>query len=88
VVADTDGDARLAIVAPAEADVGATVTLEAEADGVDEWAWLMPDGTVYANDQSVQLRSRSAGAAEVSLVGTSEAGERLEVVHTLDLVDP
>lgn len=86
-VAATAGGARLAIVGPDEATVGDPVTFEAEAEGVEEWAWFMPDGTVYANDPSVQLRARSGGGAEIALVGTSEAGDRLEVVHTLDLTD-
>lgn len=86
-VADTAGDARLAVVGPAEAGVGTTVTFEAEADGLDEWAWLMPDGTVYANAPDVELRTQSAGEAEITLVGTTADGERLEVVHTLEVAD-
>jgi len=86
-VADTAGDARIAIVGPGEAGVGDTVTFDAEADGVAEWAWLMPDGTVYANDPRVQIRTQSVGTAEITLVGTTADGERLEVVHTLELAD-
>jgi hypothetical protein len=48
---------------------------------------LMPDGAVYANEPSVQLRTRSAGTAEIALVGTAESGDRLEVVHELHLAD-
>ena len=87
-VPDRAGDAALAIVGPAQADVGATVTFEVTADGVDHWAWLMPDGTVYADRPSVQLRTRSAGTAQVVVVGVADSGERLEAVHDLRLVEP
>jgi hypothetical protein len=87
VATDTTGDARLVLTGPGEATVGDTVTFEASAEGMDEWAWLMPDGTVYANEPSVQLRTRSAGTAEIALVGTADSGDRLEVVHELRLVE-
>lgn len=84
---DTAGAARLTLVGPDEADVGDTVTFEASAEDVAGWVWLMPDGTVYTNEASVQLRTRSAGLAEVTLVGVADSGEHLEVVHELRLVD-
>lgn len=87
-VTDRAGDARLAIVGPARAEVGDTVTFEATADGVKDWAWIMPDGTVYAGRASVQLTTRSAGTAPVTLTGLTDSGERLEVVHDLELTDP
>jgi hypothetical protein len=85
--ADSSGEARLALTGPEEAAVGDTVTFEVDVEGLDEWAWLMPDGTVYANEPSVQLRTRSAGIAEIALLGTAPSGERLEVVHELHLVE-
>jgi serine/threonine protein kinase len=87
-VTDRAGDASLALTGPARAEVGATVTFEAHAEGVDHWAWLMPDGTVYADRASVQIRSRSAGVAPVSLVAVADSGERLEVDHDLRLTGP
>jgi hypothetical protein len=87
-VTDRAGDASLALSGPAQADVGATVGFEAHAEGVDHWAWLMPDGTVYADRASVQIRSRSAGVAPISLVAVTDSGERLEVDHDLRLIEP
>ena len=84
---DSAGSARLTLVGPTQADVGLTVTFEATAEDVVGWVWLMPDGTVYANEPSVQLRTRSTGTAEVTLLGVADSGERLEVVHELRLVD-
>jgi hypothetical protein len=87
-VSDRAGDASIAVVGPARADVGTTVTFTAEVDGVDHWAWLMPDGAVYADRSSVQLGTRSAGVAEVTLVAVAASGEQLEVRHELRLVEP
>lgn len=87
-VADRVGDARLSIAGPTRADVGTTVTLEVTAEGVDHWAWLMPDGTIYTDRPSVQLRTSSAGTAQVVVVAVAASGERLEDVHDLRLVEP
>jgi tRNA A-37 threonylcarbamoyl transferase component Bud32 len=84
-VTDHAGSARLSLSGPTEARVGATVTLTAAAHGVDHWAWLMPDGAVYADRPTVQLRTRSAGVAQVTVVATTASGERLEATHQLRL---
>jgi eukaryotic-like serine/threonine-protein kinase len=81
-VADVAGDSRLALRGPRRAEVGDTVTLEARVEGMDDWAWWMPDGTLYPDETEVQLRISSAGTAEVTLLGTADSGERLEVTHT------
>jgi tRNA A-37 threonylcarbamoyl transferase component Bud32 len=87
-VSDRAGEARIAVVAPARAEVGDTVTFTADADGVDHWAWLMPDGAVYADRPEVRLGTSSAGVARVTLVAVTGAGDRLEVHHDLRLVEP
>ena len=85
--ADSAGEARLVLVGPEQAPVGEVVTLEAEATGVEHWVWVMPDGTVYVDEPSVQLRTQSAGTATVTLTGVAESGGRLEVVYELRLVE-
>jgi hypothetical protein len=64
------------------------VTFTADADGVDHWAWLMPDGAVYVDRSGVQLGTSSAGTARVTLVAVTAAGDRLEVHHDLRVVEP
>lgn len=80
---DEAGEARLTLVGPDDANVGDTVPFEAQADAVDEWAWFMPDGTIYPNQASVQLTASSEGTAEVVLIGVADSGELLQVVHRL-----
>jgi tRNA A-37 threonylcarbamoyl transferase component Bud32 len=87
-VTDRAGDASLTLVGDAQAEVGDTVTFTAEADGPDHWAWLMPDGAVYADRASVQVNTRSAGTAPVTLVAVTPSGERLEVRHDLRVTEP
>jgi hypothetical protein len=82
-VTDRAGGSRLSLTGPADAEVGDTVTFEATAEGLDHWAWLMPDGTVAADEDRVQLHTSSAGVAELVLVGVAESGEQLEVRHRL-----
>ena len=84
---DPAGEAQLALVGEGEATVGETVSFSADAQHVDQWVWLMPDGTVYTDRPTVQLRSTSAGRAPVTLLGTADSGERLEVVHELHVVE-
>jgi eukaryotic-like serine/threonine-protein kinase len=79
----TAGAARLAIIGPAEARAGETVTFDAEQRDVDGWVWLMPDGTITPDAAQVQLRTQSSGVARITLIGSSSAGDRLEAVHDL-----
>jgi hypothetical protein len=81
------GAARLAIVGPAEVAAGEPARFAAEERDVDEWVWLMPDGTITPDAAQVQLRTQSAGIARVTLIGVSTAGDRLEVVHDLVVTD-
>jgi eukaryotic-like serine/threonine-protein kinase len=87
-VTDRAGEAVITLVGRPEADAGDTVTFTAEVDGVDHWAWLMPDGAVYVDRPSVQMSTRSAGVATVTLVAVAPSGERLEARHELHLVEP
>lgn len=86
-VTDRSGDAVLSLIGPARAEVGDTVAFRVEAEGVDHWAWLMPDGAVYADRAGVELSTRSAGEARVRLVAVAPSGERLEVRHDLRIVE-
>lgn len=86
-VVDRVGDARITLTGPSRAPVGDVVTFEARAEGVDHWAWLMPDSTVYADRASVQLGSSSPGVAPVVLVAQTPGGERLEVTHEVRFVE-
>ena len=85
---DRDGEAVITLVGRPEAEAGDTVTFTAEVDGVDHWAWLMPDGAVYVDRPSVQMSTRSAGVATVTLVAVAPSGERLEARHEVRLVEP
>ena len=86
-VTDTAGHARLALAGPREATVGTTVTFEATARDVEEWVWLMPDGHAYVDTPTAEIRTQSAGVAEITLTGVTESGERLEVVGELHVTD-
>ena len=86
-VVDRVGGSELTLTGPARAPVGEVVTFEAGAEGVDHWAWLMPDGTVYADRASVQLDSSSPGVAPVVLVAQTPDGQRLEVTHEVRFVE-
>jgi hypothetical protein len=77
------GAARLAIIGPAAVQAGETATFAAEERDVDDWVWLMPDGTITPDAAQVQLRTQSSGVARITLIGTSSAGDRLEAVHDL-----
>jgi serine/threonine protein kinase len=79
----TVGAARLAIIGPAEVQAGEAATFAAEHRDVDDWVWLMPDGTITPDAAEVQLRTQSSGVARVTLIGTSGTGDRLEAVHDL-----
>jgi eukaryotic-like serine/threonine-protein kinase len=85
---DGDGDARLALVGPAQVEVGETAAFTATVDGVEHWAWLMPDGAVYADRDAVQLSTTSAGTARITLTAMTPDGDRLEVRHDLRIVEP
>ena len=80
-VTDQVGDVTLTLSGPERAPVGDVVTFEATADGLDHWAWVMPDGTVYADRASVQLNGSTPGVATVVLTARTPDGERLEVAH-------
>lgn len=81
------GDAQLTLVGPEEAPVGTTVSFEANAEGVDRWVWLMPDGQIYLDSPTAEVRTQSPGVARITLLGTTDSGERLEVVHELRVSD-
>jgi eukaryotic-like serine/threonine-protein kinase len=86
-VVDQVGDARLRLTGPERATVGDVVTFEVAAEVVEHWAWVMPDGTVYADRASVQLGSSSPGVAPVVVVARAPGGERLEVTHEVRFVE-
>jgi tRNA A-37 threonylcarbamoyl transferase component Bud32 len=84
----TSGDAELTLVGPPRVEVGETAAFTATGDGVDHWAWLMPDGAVYADRAGVQLETASAGTARVTVTAVTPDGEQLEVRHDLRIVEP
>jgi eukaryotic-like serine/threonine-protein kinase len=86
-VTETAGDARLTLAGPREATVGTTVTFEATTRDVEEWVWLMPDGHISVDTPTAEIRTQSAGVAEITLLGVTESGERLEVVGELHVTD-
>jgi eukaryotic-like serine/threonine-protein kinase len=81
-----DGDARVAIIGPAEVTVGDVATFEADTRDVEDWVWLLPDRSVRTGEPQVQLRTRSRGIARITLLGVSSGGDRVEVVHDLRVV--
>jgi eukaryotic-like serine/threonine-protein kinase len=81
-----EGDARVAIVGPAEVAVGDIARFEADTHAMDDWVWLLPDRTVSSGERQVRLRTRSEGTAQITLLGVSRAGDRIEVVHDLRVV--
>lgn len=81
-----DGDVRLAIVGPAEAAVGETVTFTAEAAGVDEWVWVDPGGGVHRG-AAIDVTPTSTGNATLRLVGLRAGGPSVDVAHRLRVVD-
>lgn len=83
VAADVAGEIRLAMTGPAEVVVGETAEFTVEVAGLDEWAWILPNGEVRATTNAIQLRPRSAGTIELHLIARSAGGEDLAVSHEL-----
>lgn len=87
-VSATDGEAELAIEGPAEVAVGDAAAFEMDGQDVDDWVWIMPDGTLIPGGATeVSLEATTPGPAPVTLIGTSGSRDPLEVVHDLRAVE-
>jgi tRNA A-37 threonylcarbamoyl transferase component Bud32 len=81
------GDSRLEMTGPDRLSVGEDATFEVEAQGVDHWAWIMPDGEVVADAPEVRIRPSSAGTAIISIRARNRDGDDVELTNELR-VDP
>lgn len=78
---------RASIIGPARTASGSTARFDAEVQGVD-WFWITPDGRRHDGVDSIEVYARSAGLAEITLVGLDEAGRRVVVQHDLEVDTP
>ncbi|MGO1184419.1 MAG: serine/threonine-protein kinase [Micrococcaceae bacterium] len=85
-VAEADG-ASIAISGPQEVHVGEVVTLTAETDGVDSWAWSLPTGRSVADETETTLTATSAGDTVVVLRARVPGGPELETRHHIRVVE-
>jgi len=82
-VRTSDGALRVAVTGPAQVSAGSTAVFVAELEGARTWVWVAPDGTRFDDVPQIEVATRTAGLAEVTLVAVAEDGSRASVEHQL-----
>lgn len=81
------GEVTILLEGPAVIEVGGTARFEVEVAGAQGWVWIAPDGQLYPETARLEVATRSAGLARVTVVATSSAGEELRAELTVSVVE-
>ena len=76
------------IIGPARTVSGTAARFDARVQGGDTWFWIAPDGLRHDGVTTIEVRTRSAGLAEITLIGLDDDGRRVVVQHDLHVDAP
>lgn len=86
-VQDNEGDLRLAVFGPTEAEVGENVSIEAAAQGATSIGWLLPDGSTADGASPIDVALTTAGTTHITLVGRAADGTTLSVDFPIEVAE-
>jgi hypothetical protein len=82
------GTASLVLSGPRTQEVDQAVELTLVAEGVQDWVWYAPDGSVYPGSEAIEVTLTSVGSTRVVVVGRDEDGRVFDASLPLRAVQP
>jgi len=87
-VRSEEGTASLVLTGPQTQEVDEPAELTLTAQGLQDWVWYAPDGSVYPGREHIEVTLTSLGATRAVVVGRDEDGRVVQASLPLRAVEP